>query len=402
MAVVSHAGGGSGRPCPFTVAWCERHGVEHAYFPRLRRRGGAGGVPARTTTPELLLSLSYDLILPEPLLALAPRAVNVHRGLAPDFRGAYSTIWALARDADAVGVTVHEMVGDVDAGEILAQARLPVTPELTAAEAIPLVERAAVELVDSVLDDLLADRLPRRAQSLGGEVFGRELPPAELVGVEPLVRARLNPPYPGPSVALGARRFAITEVPPADDGALEELTASPRFIPPAVWHNAREFSRVSMSSGPVPSRRRSRWRSTAPWRSLRAAGRGSRSPSVTWTVSSTTTTIRTRSNGPPTEGPSCWTGRAGGRRHRGPGGAPPATPGVWSRTGLVRCWTAIPSKATPRCSISRPGPAAARVPGWSTEVTLKATITPIAAREALTALMPPPPGCGWSAPPRGT
>lgn len=240
--VVSHAGGGSGRPCPFTVAWCERHGVEHAYFPRLRRQAAPEAF-LRGHTPELLLSLSYDLILPEPLLALAPRAVNVHRGIAPDFRGAYSTIWALARGADEVGVTIHEMVGDVDAGSILAQARLPVAPELTAAEAIPLVERTAVELLDAVLDDLLTDRLPRQAQGPGGEVFGRELPPAALVGVEPLVRARFNPPYPGPSLTLGERRFTVVETPPAVAAVPEELTAAPHFVPPAVWHNAGEFAR---------------------------------------------------------------------------------------------------------------------------------------------------------------
>lgn len=239
--VVSHAGGGSGRPCPFTVAWCERNAVDHVYFPRLRDTPEPEAW-LRARTPELLLSLSYDLILPAELLALAPRAVNVHRGIAPDFRGAYSTIWALARGAHEVGVTVHAMVPDVDAGPILAQRRLPVTAETTAAEAIPLVERAAVELVDEVIDDLVADRLPARPQPPGGEVFGRELPDGELAGAEALLRARFNPPYPGLHVRLGDRRFELTETPPsvADD---PPLSATPRFVAPARWHNARDFAR---------------------------------------------------------------------------------------------------------------------------------------------------------------
>ncbi|RKQ92896.1 methionyl-tRNA formyltransferase [Solirubrobacter pauli] len=240
--IASHAGGGSGRACPFTVAWCERNDVEHAYFPRLR------GVaePARwleARAPDLLLSLSYDLILPDELLALAPRAINVHRGIAPDFRGAYSTIWALARGAGELGVTVHAMVPDVDAGPILAQRRLPVGSELTAAEAIPLVERTAVELLDAVLDDLIADRLPARPQPPGGQVFGRELPAAELIGAADVLRARFNPPYPGPFVTLGERRFELVEAPPPASEAEGPLTALPRLVAPARWHNARDFTR---------------------------------------------------------------------------------------------------------------------------------------------------------------
>jgi methionyl-tRNA formyltransferase len=243
--VASHAAGGAGAPCPYAVAWCERRGVAHAYWPRL-----GDGEPARwlaERAPELLLSLSYDLILPDALLAVAPRAVNVHRGLAPEFRGAYSAIWALERGAQAVGVTIHEMVAAVDAGAVLARRSLPVTPETTAAEAIPLVERAAVELLDDVLDDLLTDRLVAEPQGPGGEVFGRVLPPTELDGelgeqVARRARARFNPPYPPAQVALGRRRFGIVELPPP---TVEDAppAAAPVFAPSSRADNAHVFAR---------------------------------------------------------------------------------------------------------------------------------------------------------------
>ncbi|HEY4095235.1 MAG TPA: formyltransferase family protein [Baekduia sp.] len=248
--VASHAaGGGPGRACPSTIAWCERRGTPWVYWPRLT----ADPEPEawlRARAPDLLLSLSYDLILPAVLLACAPRAVNVHRGLAPEFRGAYSTIWALERGAAEVGVTIHAMVPDVDAGAILAQRRLPAPPELTAAEAIVLVERAAVELLDDVADDLLADRLPARTQPAGGEVFGRELPSADLadVGGPALarrVRARNNPPYPGAGIAIGERSFAMVErvVPEAAaPGAAAAPRARPAAPAPVVAANAGAFA----------------------------------------------------------------------------------------------------------------------------------------------------------------
>ena len=79
--IASHAAGARGVACPSTAAWCERHRVPWAYWPRLRGETAAEDW-LREQRAELLLSLSYDLILPASLLRLADRAINIHRGLA--------------------------------------------------------------------------------------------------------------------------------------------------------------------------------------------------------------------------------------------------------------------------------------------------------------------------------
>jgi methionyl-tRNA formyltransferase len=40
--------------------------------------------------PDLLLSLGYDRIIAEPVLVRLPRAVNVHFGMVPKYRGGFS------------------------------------------------------------------------------------------------------------------------------------------------------------------------------------------------------------------------------------------------------------------------------------------------------------------------
>ena len=163
--LVSHAPGGERAPCPFTVSWAERRGIPWRYVPTWRDADFAAlGLPAA----ELAYSLAYDLVLPARVLAAMPaRAVNLHRGIAPDFRGAYSTTWALARGAREVGATLHVMTPEVDAGGILAQRRLPVTPDMTAAEAIPAVEALAVALCRETLRRP-ARRPPRRPSAAAG------------------------------------------------------------------------------------------------------------------------------------------------------------------------------------------------------------------------------------------
>ncbi|MFE7631928.1 phosphoribosylglycinamide formyltransferase [Kocuria sp. NPDC057446] len=58
--------------------------------------------------------------------AFAGRIVNTHPSLLPSFPGAHAVRDALAHGVKITGVTVHEVVADVDAGPILAQAAVPV------------------------------------------------------------------------------------------------------------------------------------------------------------------------------------------------------------------------------------------------------------------------------------
>jgi methionyl-tRNA formyltransferase len=68
--VASHASGQPRRPDPLAALWARRRGVPLHYWPTWR--DGAGTAALRALAPDLLLSLSYDLVLPAEALRTAP------------------------------------------------------------------------------------------------------------------------------------------------------------------------------------------------------------------------------------------------------------------------------------------------------------------------------------------
>lgn len=101
-----------------------------------------------TTDPDLVVSWFWTRRVPATVLALAPLGgINVHPSLLPRHRGADPYFWTvLAGDAET-GVTAHWMNAQYDQGDILAQRRVPVPPEVTAGRLARLLDRPSLALL---------------------------------------------------------------------------------------------------------------------------------------------------------------------------------------------------------------------------------------------------------------
>lgn len=105
----------------------------------------------RDHAPDLILTYHFDQILSAETLALAPLGgLNLHPSLLPKHRGPCPTIHALI-DGD-FGVTVHRLVPEIDAGDILAQEAVSLPRTITATRAAMELHERGRPLVDRVLD----------------------------------------------------------------------------------------------------------------------------------------------------------------------------------------------------------------------------------------------------------
>ena len=106
---------------------------------------------------EWVILAGYMRVVKEPLLNAFPnRIVNIHPSLLPAFKGLRAWEQALTAGVTETGCTVHFVNRDIDAGEIIAQQRVPVLAGDTAESLHARIQVAEHELYPAALRKVLA------------------------------------------------------------------------------------------------------------------------------------------------------------------------------------------------------------------------------------------------------
>jgi methionyl-tRNA formyltransferase len=102
--------------------------------------------------PDVSIVVAYGHILPKAVIDL-PRlgTLNIHASLLPALRGAAPIQAAIREGLGETGVTIMQMVPQLDAGPILLQARTPIVADETAGElTLRLSELGAGTLIEAL------------------------------------------------------------------------------------------------------------------------------------------------------------------------------------------------------------------------------------------------------------
>jgi len=122
----------------------------------------------RSQAPDLVFSFYYRRLLARELLVI-PRlgAINLHGSLLPKYRGRSPVNWVLVNGERETGVTLHYMVERADAGDIIAQRRVPIDLQDTALSLFRKITAAAAELLRETLPLIKSGIAPRIPQDAG-------------------------------------------------------------------------------------------------------------------------------------------------------------------------------------------------------------------------------------------
>jgi phosphoribosylglycinamide formyltransferase-1 len=136
-------------------------------YPDAAARDAASGAALSEVGADLALLAGYDQLLHRSFFdAFGGRTINVHPSLLPRHGGRGMVGLAVHRSVLAsgdaeTGVTVHEVTAELDAGPILEQERLPVSPgetvEQLAARVLAVEHRLVVEVLARLAAEPLAE-----------------------------------------------------------------------------------------------------------------------------------------------------------------------------------------------------------------------------------------------------
>ena len=178
---------------------------------------------------DYLFSINNGVIIPNKILTLPNKvAINYHDAPLPKYAGMYATSWAIMHREARHGITWHVMTEKVDAGDILKQVLIDISPHETAFTLNAKCYEAALSAFSELIDGLACDQITPQPQNLAQRTYFSlyKRPPAAGViswqqtaeEIDALSRALTFGPYPNalglPKLALGQDLFIVAELEP--------------------------------------------------------------------------------------------------------------------------------------------------------------------------------------------
>lgn len=173
---------------------------------------------------DAIVTCAYGQIIPEIILQRANiGAVNVHGSLLPKYRGGAPIQWAIRNGDTETGITIMEMIKQMDAGRMYAKATCPITADDTTSTLFDKMAVLGRDLLLQVLPDYLERHLVGTPQNEHEVTFAYTIKREEerldwrysAVRLHNQVRSLLNEP--GAFAVLKDKEFKIWKTEVLDD-----------------------------------------------------------------------------------------------------------------------------------------------------------------------------------------
>jgi methionyl-tRNA formyltransferase len=183
--------------------------------PTLREPGLSGTISR--DLPDIAVVVAYGQLIPRELYSL-PRfkTVNVHFSLLPAYRGAAPVQRAIENGENRSGITIFEISGKMDAGDIWAQKEITIDPDDTCGSFQQRLGELAAPFLLETMEQIFLDKIRKHPQdgSLATPAQAVQKSegrvdwnlPAQLI----VNKLRAFTPWPGVFFTMGNRQIKIT------------------------------------------------------------------------------------------------------------------------------------------------------------------------------------------------
>ncbi|MGT2923942.1 methionyl-tRNA formyltransferase [Streptococcus caviae] len=169
-----------------------------------------------------IVTAAFGQFLPMKLIDSVGFAVNVHASLLPKYRGGAPIHYALIKGDKEAGVTIMEMVKEMDAGDMVAKASIPITDEDNVGTLFEKLATVGRDLLLETLPAYIAGDITPQPQDESQATFSPNIrPEEERIDWNKSAREIFNQvrgmnPWPVAHTLLNQQRFKIYEVEEAE------------------------------------------------------------------------------------------------------------------------------------------------------------------------------------------
>ena len=164
--------------------------------------------------PKAVVIATYNKIIPADTLKLS-KFINVHHGDLPRWRGRANINWAIILGRKEIGLTIHQMIPQLDAGPIYKQYLIPITDKDTVATVYGKVNKILENQLGKIISRILAGDLKGEKQKGLATYCCTRLPEDGLIDwnkssleIDRLIRA-VTKPYPGAFTFFEGKKMFI-------------------------------------------------------------------------------------------------------------------------------------------------------------------------------------------------
>lgn len=126
---------------------------------------------------DVIITAAYGQFLPKALLESSKLAsINVHASLLPKYRGGAPIHYAIWQGEEETGVTIMYMVEEMDAGDIISQAKIPITSTDDVGGMFDKLAQVGKELLLETLPQLIAGEIEAVPQDASQVTYSPTIP----------------------------------------------------------------------------------------------------------------------------------------------------------------------------------------------------------------------------------
>ncbi len=199
---------------------------------------------------DLAIVAAYGLLLPQVVLDMFPKGcINIHASLLPRWRGAAPIQRAIEANDKQSGISIMQMAPALDAGDVLSQQAVTITPQMTGGELHDVLSDVGADLLLQTLDKL--DAIVPQKQDERLVTYAEKIDKAECLldfsqDAETLAaKIRAFSPFPATYFIYNNERFKIFEASVAPgEGTPGEILESDATLTIATGRQALNILKI--------------------------------------------------------------------------------------------------------------------------------------------------------------